>query len=400
MRKNNIQIFTLVIIGVLMFNLAWAQEKPRIEFVSIPAGTFMMGDHEGIGQEDERPVRNIAIKGFQVSKTEITVAQFRQFCKETNRKFPQQPTTAGNENLPVVNVSWNEAIAYTKWLSDRLKLFVRLPRETEWEYIARKGMPTEFIDSQYHLFENYRRTDRPHIMAVASKRPDKFGVYDINGNVSEWCLDDYAKHPNDSRLASLREVRGGSWKDDMKSLRVSARKKMSPVERSEFVGFRVVIAKSEIRGDPETLLCSGIADLRIEGFDCPRATSFVEELLRYGGYNCKDIPNDFVLNNTLEAIWLEHYSQIQCPFDSAAPLLAYPESGLLGRAVYGTLDMFWALYMKGFQPDLNVVDKNGDTIVDWIDKQIAISGAPPFIEYLKKTQAFFIAFGAKRAKDL
>ena len=113
------------------------------EMVWIPAGTFRMGDIQGGGDSDEKPVHRVSVNKFAMGRYEVTFAEYDQFAQATGRKKPNDQGW-GPGNRPVINVSWDDATAYTEWLSQQTGQSYRLPTEAEWEYAARAGSETKY----------------------------------------------------------------------------------------------------------------------------------------------------------------------------------------------------------------------------------------------------------------
>ena len=243
------------------------------EMVSIPGGTFRMGDLNGDGNDDEKPVHSVTVPPFKLGKYEVTVGQFRRFVLASGYGMDAERNVGGNEGCftreftsrdewgwtpgrswrdleypiedeqPVVCVDWNDAQAYLDWLSAETGEAFRLPSEAEWEYAVRAGSETlyHFGDEAERLCEFGNVADTTELpnggvrtyradcndgadfpTAVGSYRPNAFGLYDMHGNVWEWaedCWNDsYAGAPADgsawtSGNCVLRVVRGGSWFD-------------------------------------------------------------------------------------------------------------------------------------------------------------------------------------------
>ena len=316
----------LLLVGFLMWRAVGLKPPPPDSstegMVWIPAGAFWMGSEEG--QSDEKPVHRVAVEGFWMDKTEVTNEQFGRFVKETGytttaeqkpdpRDFPGVPqenlvagaivfapppgevpldnhyawwryqagaswrqpegpgsTLEGREKHPVVQVSWDDAMAYARWAGKRL------PTEAEWEFAARGGLNRQpyvwgkeqvpggkwqaniwqgKFPSQNALTDGFRGT-----APVASFRPNGYGLYDMSGNVWEWCADwylpdyyatspeknppgpDHSFDPNEPG-ATKRVQRGGSYlcNDSYCSgYRPSARMKSTPDTGLNHTGFRCV----------------------------------------------------------------------------------------------------------------------------------------------------------------
>lgn len=168
------------------------------------------------------------IDSFYISNTEVTVAAFRKFCENQKREFPLQPPSS-YENGPVRNVTWSEALAYCKWMQGRL------PTEAEWEYAAGAGLSFRYSGS--NNASKVAVYDREKPCVVAARDPNKLGLYDMTGNVAEWC-DDWS----DSSL-TYKAVRGGAYNSKINpenELAIIYRTKEQPDVRQPYIGFRVV----------------------------------------------------------------------------------------------------------------------------------------------------------------
>ena len=232
----------------------------------IPAGEFEMGDHFGEGQSDERPVHTVYLDTFYMDETEVTNDRYKAFVEATGHRTPHHWDNPGQSgqlikpHFPVVYVSWHDAMAYAKWAGKRL------PTEAEWEYAARGGR----IGQRYpwgnepsHDHANYSgeaERDQWYWPAPVKRFPQNdYGLYDMVGNVWEWCLDEYDRdfyatsrrnNPIAGRLIPLeddfhnlrdpRVWRGGAWDSGPTSLTVSNRFKADPDLRVLKTGFRCV----------------------------------------------------------------------------------------------------------------------------------------------------------------
>ena len=263
----------------------------------IPAGTFQMGSDDG--EANEKPMHTVAVSSFYLSKYEVTVAEFRVFIEAsayrtdaekegssygyegtewkqiTGRNWRHDPEgKLGQDNHPVINVSWNDAQAYIQWLGQKNGHTYRLPTEAEWEYAAGNGSRHTKYSwgnsdvagrkggnvadetgkksfSDWTIFDGY--TDGFVFTApVGSFDPNDFGLFDITGNVWEWCSDWYnadyyksspSKNPAGASSGSARVFRGGSWYDYPQVCRVAFRNGLTPGDRGSFLGFRLARTK-------------------------------------------------------------------------------------------------------------------------------------------------------------
>jgi formylglycine-generating enzyme len=208
--------------------------------VVIPAGSFTMGS--ATGNPNEAPAHNVTLSTFYISATEITVAQYQAYCVNTGKTMPPQPYTRTPGEYPVVNVTWPEAKEYCKWAGGRL------PTEAEWEYAALARQTSKYSGgNNAALVAVYATNSGGDADKPAHKQPNAFGLYDMSGNVAEWCNDYYARaatsNPQGPKSGTQRVVRGGAYNSTIKpenQLQVTRRSHADPGTRSEAVGFRVV----------------------------------------------------------------------------------------------------------------------------------------------------------------
>ena len=226
------------------------QALPLPRMVDIPAGTFWMGtDNPPMEDWDEAPRREVKVDAFRMSATEITNAQYEAF--DPTHKRGEQGFSTGDDEA-VIMVSWDDAMAYCRWLTEQTGKSYRLPTEEEWEYACRAGTTTAyntgdtFPESQWKVQKNTR--DKEHVsLQVAHFEPNAWGLYDMHGNVEEWCHGYYEG-------TDFRSVRGGSHNTPVRYLRSANRSASVQSDRSVLLGFRVVESpKSSVR------VCGGLA---------------------------------------------------------------------------------------------------------------------------------------------
>ena len=235
----------------LQFDIRASVKDPvPANFVFVQGGTFQMGSNDG--DSDEKPVHTVTVSSFYISKYEVTFAEYDKFCDATGRSKPDDEGW-GRGNRPVINVSWNDATAYCQWLSQQTGQTYRLPTEAEWEYAARGGVETRQGVSLKYAGSNdigevawdwYNSGDKTH--PVGTKSPNSLGIYDMSGNVWEWCNDWYDSYPSSSQTnptgassGSSRVVRGGSWNNIAAGCRVALRNLYTPTSSYFYIGFRV-----------------------------------------------------------------------------------------------------------------------------------------------------------------
>lgn len=294
-----------------------------MKMVLVPAGEFWMGSQESAEDlvaafpayhrppdffKDEFPRHRVRItKPFQLGKYEVTVAQFRRFADETGYKTEAEKDGLGGwgydaatgkcrgrdvkfnwrnpgfkqaDDQPVLDVTWNDATAFCKWLSRKEGKTYRLPTEAEWEYACRAGTTTRYsngnkpgkVGQVANVGDDRGRTTFPHVqeldlpkdgkykftVPVGQFPPNRFGLCDMHGNVWEWCSDwygaDYYAHspvddPSGPDTGTKRVRRGGGWHSFPLWVRVSFRNWNSPKSRCVNLGFRV--AAEVVRPDSE-----------------------------------------------------------------------------------------------------------------------------------------------------
>ena len=255
------------------------------EMVAVKGGTFTMGctsEQGGECYDSESPTHNVTLSDYYLGKYEVTVAQFREFINETKYRIDAEKDGSSyiingslweskngvnwkcdasgrirsttEDNHPVIHVSWNDAKAYCEWLSKKTGQSFRLPTEAEWEYAARGGNKnrgykysgSNDIDKVAWYLD---KKTRP----VGTKSPNELGIYDMSGNVWEWCQDLYGKYSSDSQtnpkgpsLGMERVVRGGSCSGSAESCRVSLRNYGLQNKKNGCYGFRLALSASSV----------------------------------------------------------------------------------------------------------------------------------------------------------
>ncbi len=250
-----------------------------MNFKRISAGTFMMGSPEDeLGREDDEILHQVTLThDYYMQTTEVTQGQWKTVLGNNPSYF-----ASCGDNCPVENISWNEIQNFLAQINKMGEGTYRLPTEAEWEYAARAGSDKAFANGDISAASSSCDND-PNLDAigfycgnscvsyaggydcsatsscstcgtnpVSQKTPNDFGIYDMHGNVSEWCQDWYGDYPAESvsdpagsDTGTERVVRGGSWIDDAGSLRAANRNKEAP--SAEDIGFRLVVIPSEAK---------------------------------------------------------------------------------------------------------------------------------------------------------
>jgi formylglycine-generating enzyme required for sulfatase activity len=192
---------------------------------------------------DEKPAHRVTVSDFYIGKYEVTQAQWKAIMGSNPSKWT-------GDNLPVENVSWNDIQEFIQKLNQKTGKKYRLPTEAEWEYAARGGNKSRGYkysgsnDIGTVAWYSSNSGDKTH--PVGQKQPNELGIYDMSGNVWEWCQDWYGDYSSASQTnptgpssGSYRVLRGGSWNDYTGGCRVSSRTCNTPSSRGSYNGFRL-----------------------------------------------------------------------------------------------------------------------------------------------------------------
>ncbi len=225
-------------------------DTTRIEYVVVEGGTFTMGDST---VSDAKPLHQVTLNSFYIGKYEVTVKEYKVYLKVKGLPmptiYPQWKDQSWHDNEPMVYVSWDDAAEFCKWAGGRL------PTEAEWEYAARGG--------KYSKNYRYSGSNRPdevawhsdnskdqRTQAVGKLKPNELGIYDMSGNIWEWCSDWYGRKyyqvspkdnpqgPESSPMGKVR--RGSSWFFPPTRSRIALRENYAPTTRVYGTGFRIV----------------------------------------------------------------------------------------------------------------------------------------------------------------
>jgi formylglycine-generating enzyme required for sulfatase activity len=237
-----------------------------LDLMAIPGGSFQMGSPDGQGYDDERPQHPVTVKPFLMGKHQVTQAQWKAVfaLPKSARDLEADPSNFKGDNLPVEQVSWDDAVEFCKRLSKHTGREYRLPSEAEWEYACRAGTTTAFhfgetltsdlanYNANYTYGDGPKGQYRQQTTEVGSFPANAFGLYDMHGNVWEWCQDpwhaNYVSAPSDGSVwlsageNAGRLLRGGSWDLNPRSCRAATRYNLTPEYRNFIIGFRVCCA--------------------------------------------------------------------------------------------------------------------------------------------------------------
>ncbi|HIJ72415.1 MAG TPA: SUMF1/EgtB/PvdO family nonheme iron enzyme [Planctomycetes bacterium] len=249
-----------------------------MKFVRIEPGTFIMGQERG-GDWDEKPVHKVKIsRPFYMGVTELTNTQYEKLCPEHNKYRGEWGLSKG-DNEAVIFVSWNDAVEFCRILSKKEGVSYRLPTEAEWEYACRAGTSTAYytgseLPKEFYKHQKGGWEPTPVDLTVGRTRPSPWGLYDMHGNVEEWCYDWYGPYeqaeqtdPAGRSDGDFRVSRGGSHNTLVKYLRSANRMATLPEDKHWMLGFRVVIGEeSEMQTLPEPEQEEWSADVRQENY--------------------------------------------------------------------------------------------------------------------------------------
>ncbi len=223
------------------------------EMVWIAEGSFPMGSTKTAAAADEGPPHQVVVKRFAMSRNEVTYAEYASFARATRRSLGNSAPT--DDRTPVVLVSWNDAVAYTRWLTQATGHRYRLPTEAEWEYAAAAGTQTPYWwgyqieEGKAHCYGCASDLTAQRPAPVGSFKANPFGLHDTAGNVLEWVQDcyhpSYTGGPSDGSAwetpkCRMRVARGGAYSTPAKSLRSTKRFRLNADGRYDDVGLRVV----------------------------------------------------------------------------------------------------------------------------------------------------------------
>ena len=223
-------------------------------FIQLPRGTFLMGSDAPDATERERPLHEVHIDyDIAMCRYPVTVEEYMLYAQATGIALPEEKYEHLGVDVPLRRVRWTKAKAYCEWKSEREGRVYRLPSEAEWEYACRAGSTSRYCfgddPALLGAYAWYKENAGGTTHNVGIKKANAWGLYDMHGNVWEWCADTYVsydKTPVDGSPCRLpsdkgRVLRGGSWSNSADMCTSSSRIHMGAAGRNYFVGFRVVM---------------------------------------------------------------------------------------------------------------------------------------------------------------
>ncbi|HXJ17162.1 MAG TPA: SUMF1/EgtB/PvdO family nonheme iron enzyme [Candidatus Polarisedimenticolia bacterium] len=219
--------------------------------VRVPEGWFWMGCETG--RDDEKPVHRVWVDAFELAACQLTNEEYARFLGAMHHPPPLcwKDPNFSDPKMPVVAVSWREAVGYCEWLSRATGKSYRLPSEAEWERAARGGaehLLYPWGDAPPEQVPNYAERWKSGPEPVGMYPPNTYGLHNLGDNVHEWCLDWYSagyysgspeRNPRGPSNGSRRASRGGSWRHHIKVTRTAARSSIPPEFQYADYGFRV-----------------------------------------------------------------------------------------------------------------------------------------------------------------
>jgi formylglycine-generating enzyme required for sulfatase activity len=243
---NDLKKILLVLAGVFCLQVYVLAQKPEIEMILVHGGIFTMGCTGEQGSDcidDEKPAHQVTVRDFYIGKYEVTQAQWKAITGSNPSHFK-------GDRLPVELVRWDDIQEFIRKLNAKTGKNYRLPTEAEWEYAARGG--TQSRGYKYSGSNTvgavawYWDNSGEATHAVGTKQPNELGIYDMSGNVGEWCSDWGGDYPSSAQTdpagpssGSFRVGRGGSGGDDAQDVRVSRRNNYMLDSRYIDLGFRL-----------------------------------------------------------------------------------------------------------------------------------------------------------------
>ena len=253
--EMKLKVLVSTIVSIMIWPASIAAQGELIPMIEIPAGNFYMGTLGEDENYDEAPMHKVHIsKPFKMGLTEVTNAQYELFCPE-HKSLRGKNGFSSEDDEAVVFVTYQDAVAFCDWLTRKEGKTYRLPTEAEWEYACKAGRYWNFymddkLPAAWQKNQVIAATPKPLSLKVAQTPPNEWGLYDMCGNVEEWCLDWYGPYIDKEQTDPVgysdgiaRVTRGGSHNTPVKYLRSANRMAMLPEDKHTMTGFRVVQAE-------------------------------------------------------------------------------------------------------------------------------------------------------------
>lgn len=383
MKKRHFLFLVLACLAQMAF--ATPPQNPNMVFVK--GGSFIMGN----GAEDKKWAHAETVADFSMSRYEVTVGEYKTFCTATNRAMPEAPYWGWNDQHPMVNVSYNDAIAYCQWLSKTLGVTYRLPTEAEWEFAANGGTQskgyTHAGSNDINQVAWYYKNANYQMQAVGQKKPNELGLFDMTGNAWEWCSDWYVGTTIAGKIAEgTHHVLKGGSSMSFETNSTNIQRNYRATNRAIYcAGFRLVTTakttasatpiskanpkaeysefKCETKKTGYAILCRALESNRlVDDEESPYAYEYEEELARLAQADYENDSDIFFI----EKIHL-YVTRCSCCLVCDTIRTAKKEISLLKIAVAtGNLD-FFERAVTVYRYPLDVVDEiDGMNAMDYV----------------------------------
>lgn len=251
--KTTIKTLAFCLLAILGFQVQAQTTIPdKPEVVLVQGGTFTMGSTV---EKHETP-HTVTLSSYSIGKYPVTVGQYKKYCTATGTAMPDPPSWGWQDKHPMVNVNYNDAVSYCNWLGETYGGDWRLPTEAQWEFAVRGGTKSNkyTYSGSDDLDEAgwYADNAGGKTQSVGRKKANELGIYDMSGNVWEWCKDWYDKdyytsspstNPKGATSGADRVLRGGGWDCSATLCRVAFRINYDPTFRYFNLGFRVALSQ-------------------------------------------------------------------------------------------------------------------------------------------------------------
>jgi formylglycine-generating enzyme required for sulfatase activity len=243
------------VITMMIATASWAQTNSKtytvggvsFKMIKVEGGTFQMGatsDQGEYTEDDEKPVHNVTLSDYSIGETEVTQALWQAVMGNLPEGISSEDYDIKGPQRPVCCVSWVDCQEFIRKLNAKTGQKFRLPTEAEWEYAARGGKKSKgYLYAGSNRIEEvaYKNMEERIPMPVAQFKPNELGLYDMSGNVWEWCEDWYRKTPTSKPSSNFHVIRGGGYDCSPRYCRSTNRYMYDKRRRRDLVGFRLAL---------------------------------------------------------------------------------------------------------------------------------------------------------------
>lgn len=379
--------YFLFLVCICLAQMAFAKPPQSPSMVFVKGGSFIMSN----GAEEKKWAHAETVADFSMSRYEVTVGEYKTFCTATGRAMPETPYWGWNDQHPMVNVSYNDAVAYCQWLSKALGVTYRLPTEAEWEYAANGGTQSKGYTyaggNDINQVAWYYKNANYQMQTVGQKKPNELGLFDMTGNAWEWCSDWYVGTTIAGKIAEgTHHVLKGGSSMSFETNSTNIQRNYRATNRAIYcAGFRLVTTakttasatpiskanpkaeysefKCETKKTGYAILCRALESNRlVDDEESPYAYEYEEELARLAQADYENDSDIFFI----EKIHL-YVTRCSCCLVCDTIRTAKKEISLLKIAVAtGNLD-FFERAVTVYRYPLDVVDEiDGMNAMDYV----------------------------------